>query len=294
MKRAKLKENIEWTLFLLPALLSVVAVLMIPIIAGFVYSFTDWNGLAREINFIGFHNYVRLFQDKQFVRIVGNTFKFSITITVFQNIIGLFLATMVVKDFRTRNFFRVIFYLPAVLSALVVGYSWSFILDANMGSVNKLLELCHLNFLAQDWLGNPDLVLIVIAVVVIWQFSGYSMLIYMVGLGAIPEELYEAVDIEGASKWKRFTKITVPLLAPSFTINIVLTLISTMKSFEHVYVMSGGGPGYSSELISIKVYKEAFANYNMGYASAISAILFILISLLSFVILGYLRKKEEI
>lgn len=293
MKRAKLKENIEWTLFLLPALLSVIAVLMIPIVAGFVYSFTDWNGLAKEINFIGFNNYVRLFRDKQFVRIVGNTFKFSITITVFQNIIGLLLATMVVKDFRARNFFRVVFYLPAVLSALVVGYSWSFILDANMGSVNKLFELCHLNFLAQDWLGNPDLVLIVIAVVVIWQFSGYSMLIYMVGLGAIPEELYEAVDIEGASKWKRFTKITVPLLAPSFTINIVLTLISTMKSFEHVYVMSGGGPGYSSELISIKVYKEAFANYNMGYASAISAILFLLISLLSFVILGYLRKKEE-
>lgn len=293
MKKIKINENVIWVLFLLPAFLCVVTVLIVPILMGFIYSFTDWNGLAKEINFIGFHNYTRLFQDKQFLKIMGNTLKFSFTITIFQNIIGLFLATMVVKDFRTRNFFRVIFYLPAVLSSLVVSYSWSFILDANMGAVNKLLDILQLDFLAQDWLGNPRLVLFVIAAVVIWQFSGYSMLIYMVGLGAIPEELYEAVDLEGASKWKRFTKITVPLLAPSFTINIVLTLISTMKSFEHVYAMSGGGPGYASELISIKVYKEAFANYNMGYASAISAVLFLMISVLSFVLLGYLRKKEE-
>ena len=196
------------------------------------------------------------------------------------------------KKFKGRNFFRAVFYLPSVLSALVVGYAWSFIFNPTMGALNILFDKIGLDFLMQDWLGDARLALYSIIFVIVWQFAGYSMVIYIAGLQNIPLDLYEAADIDGVSPWQRFKYITFPLLAPAVTINILLTMISTLKTFDHIFVMTKGGPGYATEVISTLLYRESFTNNNMGYGSAISVILFLLITSISLIMLKYLRGRE--
>ena len=246
MKRYS-SDNVYWTLFLAPALLILSFFFIIPVIGGFVYSLTDWTGISREINFVGIDNFKNLlFNDDKFYVEVFHTLIFSICITIFQNSIGLILALFLDKEFKGRNFFRMIYYLPAVLSPLVVGYAWSFIFNPNMGALNNLLHKTGFGFLAQDWLGNANIALFSVIFVIVWQYAGYSMIIYIAGLQNISLDIYEAAAIDGVGKWQKFRYITFPLLAPAFTINILLTIISTLKSFDHIFVMTKGGPGYAT------------------------------------------------
>lgn len=286
-------DRIYWLLFIAPALLIVLVFFIIPVVGGFVYSFTDWNGLSKQINFIGLKNFEELFlKDEKFYLGLRHTLTFSLLITIFQNIFGLVLALVMDRKFIGRNFFRAVFYMPAVLSPLMVGYAWTFILNPTIGAINAIFKAVGLGGLANDWLGDPKLALLSIVFVIIWQFTGYSMVIYIAGLQAIPLDLYEAADIDGVGRWQKFKYITFPLLAPAVTINILLTMISTLKAFDHIFVMTKGGPGYATEVISTLLYREAFTNDNMGYGSAISVVLFILITSLSLILLKYLRRRE--
>lgn len=286
-------DRVYWIIFMAPALLIVSLLFIIPVIGGFVYSLTDWNGLDKSISFIGLKNYKNLLlSDNKFYSALTHTLIFSFCITILQNCFGLILALIMDKNFKGRNFFRAVFYLPSVLSALVVGYAWSFILNPTMGALNILFQKLGLNFLMQDWLGDARIALFSIIFVVVWQYAGYSMVIYIAGLQNISLDLYEASNIDGVNAWQRFRYITFPLLAPAVTINILLTMISTLKTFDHIFVMTKGGPGYATEVISTLLYREAFTNNNMGYGSAISVILFILITSVSLVTLKYLRRRE--
>ncbi len=292
MKRYS-SDNVYWTLFLAPALLILSFFFIIPVIGGFVYSLTDWTGITKEINFIGIDNFKNLlFNDDKFYEEVFHTLIFSICITIFQNSIGLILALFLDKEFKGRNFFRMIYYLPAVLSPLVVGYAWSFIFNPNMGALNNLLDKTGFGFLAQDWLGNANIALFSVIFVIVWQYAGYSMIIYIAGLQNISLDIYEAAAIDGVSKWQKFKHITFPLLAPAFTINILLTIISTLKSFDHIFVMTKGGPGYATEVISTRLYSESFTYNNMGYGSAISVVLFLIVTSISLILLKFLRNRE--
>ena len=286
-------DRVYWIAFIAPALLIVALFFIIPVIGGFVYSLTDWNGLDKHINFIGFKNFKELiFNDDKFYTSLFHTLIFSFCITVLQNLFGLVLALVMDKEFKGRNFFRAVFYLPAVLSALVVGYAWSFIFNPTMGALNVLFDRVGLDFLMQDWLGDARLALFSIIFVIVWQFTGYSMVIYIAGLQNIPLDIYEAADIDGVNVGQKFKYITFPLLAPAVTINILLTLISTLKTFDHIFVMTKGGPGYSTEVISTLLYREAFTNSNMGYGSAISVVLFMLITSIALIMLKYLKGRE--
>ncbi len=292
MKRYS-SDNVYWTLFLAPALLILSFFFIIPVIGGFVYSLTDWTGISREINFVGIDNFKNLlFNDDKFYIEVFHTLIFSICITIFQNSIGLILALFLDKEFKGRNFFRMIYYLPAVLSPLVVGYAWSFIFNPNMGALNNLLDKTGFGFLAQDWLGNANIALFSVIFVIVWQYAGYSMIIYIAGLQNISLDIYEAAAIDGVGKWQKFRYITFPLLAPAFTINILLTIISTLKSFDHIFVMTKGGPGYATEVISTRLYSESFTYNNMGYGSAISVMLFLIVTSISLILLKFLRNRE--
>ncbi len=292
MKRYS-SDNVYWTLFLAPALLILSFFFIIPVIGGFVYSLTDWTGISREINFVGIDNFKNLlFNDDKFYVEVFHTLIFSICITIFQNSIGLILALFLDKEFKGRNFFRMIYYLPAVLSPLVVGYAWSFIFNPNMGALNNLLHKTGFGFLAQDWLGNANIALFSVIFVIVWQYAGYSMIIYIAGLQNISLDIYEAAAIDGVGKWQKFRYITFPLLAPAFTINILLTIISTLKSFDHIFVMTKGGPGYATEVISTRLYSESFTYNNMGYGSAISVMLFLIVTSISLILLKFLRNRE--
>jgi len=286
-------DRVYWIIFIAPALLIVSLFFIVPVIGGFVYSLTDWNGLDKSINFIGLENYKNLIlNNKRFYSALTHTLIFSFCITILQNCFGLILALVMDKNFKGRNFFRAVYYLPSVLSALVVSYAWSFILNPTMGALNILLKKLGLNFLVQDWLGNSKLALFSVIFVVVWQYAGYSMVIYIAGLQNIPLEMYEASSIDGVNAWQRFRYITFPLLAPAVTINILLTMISTLKTFDHIFVMTKGGPGYATEVISTLLYRESFTNNNMGYGSAISVVLFALITSVSLITLKYLRRRE--
>ncbi|HHW47134.1 MAG TPA: sugar ABC transporter permease [Clostridiaceae bacterium] len=286
-------DRVYWIIFIAPALLIVSLFFIIPVIGGFIYSLTDWNGLDKTINFIGLENYKNLIlNNKRFYSALTHTLIFSFSITILQNCFGLILALVMDKNFKGRNFFRAVYYLPSVLSALVVSYAWSFILNPTMGALNVLFKKIGLNFLVQDWLGDAKLALFSIIFVVVWQYAGYSMVIYIAGLQNIPLEMYEASSIDGVNAWQKFRYITFPLLAPAFTINILLTMISTLKTFDHIFVMTKGGPGYATEVISTLLYRESFTNNNMGYGSAISVILFALITSVSLITLKYLRRRE--
>lgn len=292
MKRYS-SDNVYWALFLAPALLILSFFFIIPVIGGFVYSLTDWTGISKEINFVGIDNFKKLlFEDDKFYQVLLHTLLFSICITIFQNIFGLILALFLDKEFKGRNFFRMVYYLPAVLSPLVVGYAWSFIFNPNMGALNIILKKIGLGVLAQDWLGNASIALFSIIFVIVWQYAGYSMIIYIAGLQNISLDIYEAAAIDGVSRGQKFKYITFPLLAPAFTINILLTIISTLKSFDHIFVMTKGGPGYATEVISTRLYSESFTYNNMGYGSAISVVLFLLVTSVSLILLKFLRSRE--
>lgn len=279
-------------LYFAPALLLVSFFTIIPVLSGFYYSLTDWNGLDRSMSFVGFQNFVELFQDREVLTSLMNTVKFTLSAAVFQNMFALFLALLLDRSYKTRGLLRMLFFMPVLLSSLVVGYSWSFLLHPLFGIINNFLTSIGMGFLAQEWLGDPSLALYSVAAMSVWRWTGYSMVIYLAGLQSIPGQLFDAADIDGAGYWKKTSYITIPLLAPAMTINFLISLIGGMKEFDLIYVTTGGGPGYASQTLAVLLYEEAFQTNRMGYGTAIAVMLFLLILLLSLVQLKILRRRE--
>ena len=183
------------------------------------------------------------------------------------------MAIFLVKQSKVNTFFKTLYYFPAIFASVAVGFLWGFILDPTIGILNATLTKIGLGNLTQSWLGNPSLVMFSIAGIHIWQAVGGAMILYIAGLLNIPIELYEASSLEGAGWWQTFTKITFPLLLPVTIINIVLTTIGCFKSFDYVYILTGGGGDGSSHVLATWLFREAFDNYRYGYASAIAVIL---------------------
>lgn len=276
--------------FIGPALILFLLLSIAPNLAGFFYSFTDWNVMRTQILFVGWENFQELFHEDGLGRAIRNTLTFAFTTTIAQNVLGLWLAVILNGKLRSRTFLRTVFFIPAIFSPLLIGYMFNGIL-AMFGLLNQGLEAVGLGMLAQDWLGVPGLAIYSVTAVNIWQFTGYTMIIYLAALQAIDQSLYEAGTIDGAGKWQTMASITLPLVAPAFTINILLSLVNSMKVFDLVYVLTGGGPGRSSEVMNTFVYR-AFSQGQYGYGTAGSMLLFMLISLIGFTVLYVLRRRE--
>lgn len=234
----------KWASFIVPALLLYIIFMIIPCISTFYYSFTNWNGITSK--FIGLDNFKNLLHDEMIRTAFGNSAMYAICITILQNFLGLLLAIFMVKKLCAVNALRTLFFMPYIFSALLLGYVWGFILEPNIGVINNALGTMHLSFLEQNWLGDPFWGRIMIITITIWQCMGYSMVIYVAGLQSISPELYEAAEIDGAGAISRFKNIDFPLIAPAFTINIILSLIGTLKLFDQIYALTNGGPGYST------------------------------------------------
>lgn len=278
--------------FTAPALIVISIFVLYPVLSGFYYSLTSWNGLDRTVEFVGLRNYLELVGDREVMISLRNTALFTITATVVQNLIALVLALMLDGRFRTRGLVKTMFFIPVLMSSIVVGYTWSFLLHPLFGLVNKALSGIGLNFLALDWLGNPRIALFSVAGMSIWRWIGYSMVIYLAALQSVPPVLYESADIDGASPLRKTMSITLPLIAPAFTINILITLIGAMKEFDIIYVTTGGGPGYATQTLAVLLYNQAFQANRMGYGAAIAVVLFVIILTVSLVQLRILRRRE--
>jgi ABC-type sugar transport system permease subunit len=278
----------------MPAIALYILVVAYPTIAGLYYSLTDLSGMSKEINFIGFRNYRRLFDDGIFFTSIKNTLFITVVILVGQNATALLLAVALNNKLMLgKNYFRVIFFIPSLLSAVVMGYTWIFILNVHTGIVGMALGAFSVqNILRYDILIKPTSALLTIALTLVWQFTGYSMVIYMAGLQAIPQELYEAADIDGAGTFHKFRRVTIPLLVPSITVSTFLILVGGLKIFEQPYVLTKGGPGSSTETIGTFIYNSAFSGLQMGYGTAISTVLFLVILIVTTVQLRFFRSLE--
>lgn len=281
-------------LFTLPAILIFVIVFAIPTVGGIYYSFTNWSGMSANIRLIGFSNYKRLFQDPVFYLSLRNTLCICLIVVVFRNVVGLWLANVLnTRRVFGKQYLKAVFFIPSLLSSIVVGYTWLYMLNAHNGILSYFLKgVKAVSLTKYDVFLNPVSAILTICFVLVWQFSGYNMTIYLSGLQSIPQSLYEAAQIDGAGNVQKFRYITLPLIVPSITVCTFLNLIGCLKTFEEVYVMTKGGPGNATETIGTFMYNSAFTGLQMGYGTAISTILFLGILVVTTIQLKATRKME--
>jgi raffinose/stachyose/melibiose transport system permease protein len=221
-----------------------------------------------------------MLDDPDALQAVWHTLLIAVAITIVQNGIGLLLALGVNTMIKSRNVLRVLLFAPAVITPIVTAYLWRNLLGPD-GAINSLLGAVGLGSLRQDWLGDPDLALWMIVLVVVWQFAGYSMVIFLAGLQSVPREIYEAAAIDGSGAFRRFWSIIRPLLAPAITINLMLSIIGGIKLFDQVYALTGGGPGHATDTISTLIYKDAFTLGEFGYSIALAVVLTVIVAIAS-------------
>lgn len=270
-------------IFLLPALLGTLIFIVIPVICSFGLSFVQWD-LLNPIKFVGFENYREIFHDGLFYKILGNTIVFALSTSFFGVIIPLILASILNTKIRGSEFFKCAYFLPFITPMVVVGVVWAWIFDPNIGLLNQMLHL-HLNWLYDSKLAMPALI-----VVSVWKLIGYNMIIFLSSLSAISQSLFEAAKIDGANSFQIFKNVTIPMLSPTIFFVVIITAISSFQVFDLIYLMTQGGPFDSTNVLVYAIYKNAFEYFNVGKASAIAYVLFVIILVLT-LIQWSLRKK---
>ena len=279
--------------FILPAFTVFFVFLLWPVLNAVHYSFTDWNGISRVKQFIGLNNYIEFFTTQNSYAAIGRTFLLAGYVVVIQNTIALLFAEFLDSMKKGGNIFKIIFFAPSILSTIIVAFLWNYMYSPVDGVLKILFTQFNLEGLAAiRWLANPDIALFSIGNVMIWQFFGYTMVIYFGGMQSIPHTYYEAAKIDGANSWHIFWKIKFPLIASVFTINIILSVIGALKQFEHIFLMTNGGPGRATETISILIYNQAFGISRMGYGTAVSMVLLVIILFVSRIQLAVLQTRE--
>lgn len=270
-----------------PTLVALGLVVFVPFIYGFFYSFTDWNGL-HATEFLGLDHYVNLIQNENFLSAIWFTIKFAVVSIALVNVVGLGLALLVTQHLKVSNLFRTVFFMPNLIGGLILGFIWQFIFVSAFDSAGRLLGLEFL----QGWLADPTTGFWGLVILNAWQYSGYIMIIYIAYLEAVPKELIEAADIDGANPFQRFWKVTFPLVAPAFTISMFLTLSNAFKMYDQNLALTGGGPFKSTEMIAMDIYNTAFSENNMAFAQAKAVIFFILVSAVALTQVYYNKKRE--
>lgn len=276
--RGKKQHDYIGYLFITPSLLVYLTFILIPIFIGFYYSFTNFN-FSGTTKFIGFQNYINLFQDQLFLKSVGNTIIYSLFTILPQMIIGLILATLLNMGLRGTVFFRTVIFLPHVTSMVAISMIWLWIYDPTLGILNRFLHFIGLDMV--QWLNDPDTAMGSIIFMSIWKAIGFNMIVFLSGLQTIPTSLYEAATIDGASSWRKFLNITIPMLQPTTFFLLVTNTMSSFMVFEQVNVMTGGGPLDTTTTIVHQIYTTAFQEFRMGYAMAMAMFLFVFAAIIT-------------
>lgn len=270
-------------IFILPALLGTVIFIVLPVIASFGLSFTSWD-LLNPIKFVGLENYKLIFTEPLFFQILLNTIVFALATSVFGVIIPLVLAAILNSKLRGSEFFKTAYFLPFITPMIVIGIVWQWIFDPNIGILNRVLHM-HIQWLYDTHFALPALIM-----VTVWKLIGYNIVIFLSGFASIPENLYEAARIDGASPVQTFFNITIPMLSPTIFFVVIITAISSFQVFDLIYLMTQGGPLDSTNVLVYSIYKNAFEYFNVGKASAMAYVLFVIILVLTLVQWN-LRKK---
>lgn len=256
---------------------------VVPTIAGFYYSLTEWNGISAA-EFVGVKKYLQVFRDKQYWYSFGYTALFTVLSVILINGIGFGLALIVTKKFKGSSFMRGVFFMPNLVGGLLLGYTWKFIFT-------KIFPATGIPLL-ENWLSNKETGFIGLLIVMVWQMSGYMMIIYIAGIQNIPDSVMEAASLDGAVGLKKLFKITVPMVAQSFTIGLFLVLSNSFKLFDQNLSLTGGNPNHTNEMLALNIYNSAFGSNDMGVAQAKAVIFFIAIAIVSVIQLNVTKKAE--
>lgn len=290
----KTKSKVDWTAwaFIGPAFLLFTLFIIMPTVFSAYYSLTSWDGISPNVKFVGLANYKEIFTSARFGNALKNTIILTVVISIFENLIALGLALMVDNVRWLKNIFRGCFYIPVLVSGIVSGFIWKIMYNYNFGTFNFLLTGLGLEQFKRDWLADPKYTLLSIALVLIWKGAGYYMVIYLASLQSVSTDLIEAAEIDGANPWQRFRFITIPMISGAFTINFTLSLISGLKVFDQINVMTDGGPGFTSETIVYLLYKVGFNEGRQGFGTAVGMMLLFIILILNTIQQKFLRSRE--
>jgi raffinose/stachyose/melibiose transport system permease protein len=273
-RRAKWRRRsgLVGLLFIWPALLLYLVFSVYPILRTVQISFTNWDGLSNHYDYVGWANYAKAFTDSIWWQSLWHGVFFSVMALILMNGLGLFLAIIVDGTKRGQTIYRALFYLPPVLSGVVVALIFKWIYEPYGGPLNAALQSVGLTSLTHAWLGDSATAIWCVSLASIWAGVGYPFLLFLAGLQGVPQELYEAAQLDGANAWQQFRHVTVPFLIPVGAIVSILTILGAMQLFNIVMAMTGGGPGYATEVPVLHIYREAFQATHFGYATALSMI----------------------
>jgi raffinose/stachyose/melibiose transport system permease protein len=282
--------RITATVFLSPAILFLIIFIAYPIIDSFVLSTVRWNGISVNREFVGLENWLNLLSDRAFWTAFRNNVTVMFISLLTQGVLAMALATFLDIAGRKALIFKIVWFLPYLISSVAIGILFKFALDANFGifaSISKLLNVEQ----SVDLLGNPQKALLAVMGVVSWQYTPFYMILYLAAYGTIPVELYEAAAIDGATRGTYFWKISLPMLRPTIISGATVSIIGSLKYFDLVYVMTGGGPGTATELMATLMYKTSFVRQNFGYGAAVACGMFLLITIIALITVYTLNKK---
>jgi raffinose/stachyose/melibiose transport system permease protein len=280
-------------LFILPALVTYLLVAAFPILCSVGMSFFKWN-VAGNQGFIGLKNYRQLFTiDDIFLGSVGHVFYAAFLCLAVQVPLAILLAYLLTRTRRSRDFFKVGFFIPNMISAAATGILWMFVYNLNFGLLNGLLRLVGLGGMAAAWLGEPSSALTCVILVACWQYIGYHMIIYLCAMQSVSQSILEAAEIDGANAWQTFWKITFPLLMPILKVDAVLVTTGSLRLFDIVYVMTNGGPNHATEMIATHMYTRTFKGMQFGYGSAMAVVLTVLCVAITVLLNLAFRRVEE-
>lgn len=273
-----------------PAVLLFITFTLLPILFSIGLSLTDWNGYSSP-DFIGLRNFIKFFGDERAKNAVKNSVFFALLSVPLLNILGLSYAILLDRKFKGVNLVKAIIYIPAVISPLIMGYVWMFVLQDNHGAIFSIFDMFGKGDSYINLLGDPQLAMYVIIIVNGFQFVGLTMTIYAAGLQNIPQDLYESSAVDGATKLQQFFNITLPMLGPSIVINVITNIIGSLAIFDLVVSLTGGGPGYATETISLYIYRQSYGGQS-GYAASVSLMMFVLVLIPVLASLSFMKKSR--
>ena len=281
------KNGLFFWLFLAPVLIALIMVVVIPLLYGVYYSFTNWDGINTPV-FAGISNYMQLLGDEGFRNALWFTTKFAVVSIVLINAIGLGLALLVTQKLKGSNIMRTVFFMPNLIGGLILGFIWQFVFIQGFDAIGQAVGTEAL----QGWLSTTRTGFWGLVMLTAWQMSGYIMIIYIAHLEGIPEDLVEAAQIDGANVFQRFRHVIFPLVAPAFTVSMFLTLSNSFKLYDQNLSLTGGAPYNSTQMVAMNIYNTAFLENKMAYAQSKALVFFIIIAVISLTQVYYNKKRE--
>ena len=288
----KLKKELPFLAFIVPAFIVYTVLTMYPLLQTIWLSFTNWDGYSMSnLSFVGLENFKAVLSDQSMKSALLNTLFYSLVFPILTTIFAIPLSLALNSKMKSRNLQRAVFFFPSVPSAIILGYLWAYILaPTSSGLLNKFLGLFGINPVM--WLSTPKTAMFSVIMVNLWSVLGWHACIYLAQLQSIPAEYYEAATVDGANTWQKFRYITFPMLASAMTVSVMLLLVNSMKIFDLPFALTNGGPGTSTTMISQIIIKTGFVEKSYGKATAMSAIFFVFIAVISIVQLNTMKKRE--